>query len=138
MTKQRVLNFGLGSGDTGPWGALRPNNPCTDEEILFVAKLHSVVHLTVDSTGAEHLSTMGRYISLKGEGASGTRYTGAGGGSFHFQNPTPTTVFKSMESFRINAEGSNNNFFLMSTFHITVNANGELTGEHYSSKTECR
>ena len=47
------------------------------------------------------------------------------------------TTFTLTNSFQVVGPGPDNNFTVHLTSHFTVNANGEITSDHFSSSVEC-
>jgi hypothetical protein len=58
----------------------------------------------------------------------------------HFKSSFKNGQFNQtfVNNFRIIGQGPGNNFLLHETFHLTVNANGELTTIHDNFSVDCK
>ena len=110
-------------------------------EVVFLSgNLHSLFHLTVNGNNFKfkiHNQPQG----ISGTGlTTGDKYQGTGvtqetfGGSFVNGQFSDTFV----NNFRIIGQGRGNNFLVHETFHITFNANGELTAFVNNFRSECK
>ena len=97
------------------------------EPIQISGELHSVFHITVDGNGSFHLVAEGNWQGVTGIGLlTGTQYQGTDVSRFNV-NGTLGFETTSVVSSRMIGRGSTDNLLLQGTFHITVNANGEVT-----------
>ena len=113
---------------------------CTGEAVLVSGEAHLVGHITVNEGGG--FTTVAhsnlRDVSAVGQ-ASGTWYqvvttfnTSGHAGA------TPPTVLSSHLTVRVIAPVGQNDFVIRKVFHLTINANGELTALVSDFGTECR
>jgi len=115
-------------------------NPCNGENVLFTGDLHMLFAVTLDQNGGFHFN-----LHDNGQGISGT---GAGTGLKYqipmadhtglFEGGPLPAVVTITETFEMISQGSTQNFYLKSLFHITINANGILTVDNFSVDTACR
>jgi hypothetical protein len=100
--------------------------------------VHEVAHNTIDANGGFHLKLQ---LHIKGQGVgvdSGDKYVYNDLSNEHFNSTGPfNETFTS--TFKIIRQGSDTADDLNATalFHITVNANGEVTTEFERFEDEC-
>lgn len=116
--------------------------PCANdgagELVLLTGTLHVLTHVTIDDQGGLHVKQHFQPQGLSGVGlTTGDTYRGTGVTQTEF-NATAATEQTSINNFRIIGQGPDNNFLVHSTFHVTVNANGEVTTVVDNFSTECR
>lgn len=116
--------------------------PCANdgagELVLLTGTLHVLTHVTIDDQGGLHVKQHFQPQGLSGVGlTTGDTYRGTGVTQTEF-NATAATEQTSINNFRIIGQGRDNNFLVHSTFHVTVNANGEVTTVVDNFSTECR
>jgi hypothetical protein len=109
------------------------------ESVALSGNLHSVVHTTVNPNGFTsfwHNQPQG----ISGVGlTTGDKYQGTGvtrnrfGGSFVNGQYSDTYV----NNYRIFGQGPGNNFTLHETYHVTVNANGDVTADVENVTADC-
>jgi hypothetical protein len=105
------------------------------EFVSLSGTLHELIHVTIDANGAFHLKFLDQPQGVRGIGqTSGAVYRGTGG----TQSLSNTNPFTFVNNFRVIGPGPNNNFLVHEIFHITVNANGELTTNPVNFSAECR
>lgn len=108
------------------------------EVVLLSGDLHALFHFTDDGSGGFHVMSEFNPQGVSGTGlTSGDKYQGTGVTRFDFNAhalPFETTF---INNFRIIGEGSGNNLLIHATFHITVNANGEVTAVVTNFSAEC-
>ena len=99
------------------------------ETVVVSGNLHSLFHSTINGNNFK-IKIHNQPQGVSGLGlTSGDKYQGAGvtqetfGGSFVNGQFSDTFV----NSFRVIGQGPGNNFLEHQTFHITFNANGDLT-----------
>ena len=105
-------------------------NPCTDESVDSLVKIHIVLTSTANAnnvSGTFHLN-----FSVKGVGqTSGAIYTGSESDNETFNTSLENgrAVFPVVNRFNMTTAGGKNNWVVRVTGHITVNANGDVTAE---------
>lgn len=98
-----------------------------EEPIELSGQLHSVFHVTIDASGGVHVVGQTNPQGVTGIGlVTGTQYQGTGVSRFNF-NMQAGEEFTSVDSFKIIGRGTTDNLLVQGTFHVTVNANGEVT-----------
>lgn len=115
-------------------------NPCTDELVDSVVKIHIVLTSTANDNnvaGKFHLN-----FSLRGVGQeSGATYSGseADNETFNTSLQNGRAVFPVVNRFNMTTSGGGNNWVVRVLGQVTVNANGEVTAsfEREASET-CR
>ncbi len=109
-------------------------------EVVFLSgDLHSLFHFTDDGAGGFHVTVENNPQGVSGTGlTSGDKYQGTGVTREDFNSgPLPfNDTF--VNNFRIIGEGTGNNLLIHATFHITVNANGEVTAIVDNFMAECQ
>jgi hypothetical protein len=115
--------------------------PCADggagELVVLEGDLHLLLSITADGN---HLSikTHAQPQGITGTGLStGDKYQGTGVTQDHFTTGLGET-FTFVNNFRIIGEGPGNNFLVHETFHVTINANGEVTATVDNFSVECK
>lgn len=116
--------------------------PCANdgagELVVLTGTLHVLTHVTIDDQGGLHVKQHFQPQGLSGVGlTTGDTYRGTGVTQTEF-NATAATEQTSINNFRIIGQGRDNNFLVHSTFHVTVNANGEVTTVVDNFSAECR
>ncbi len=110
------------------------------EVVFLTGNLHSLFHSTTNGNNFK-IKIHNQPQGISGDGlTTGDKYQGTGvtqetfGGSFVNGQFTDTFV----NNFRIIGQGPGNNLLIHSTFHVTFNANGELTAfvDNFSSECE--
>ena len=118
--------------------------PCANngagEDVILNGELHVLITLTVNGnnfSGKDHFQPQG----LSGIGTvTGDKYQGTGvtqdqfGGSF--QNGQSEQSF--INNFRMIGQGPGNNFLVHENFHLTFNANGDVTAVHDNFSIDCK
>ena len=112
---------------------------CNGEPVFMSGELLLILHTTIDDRGGVHQEITLRARRLRGVGSeTGTQYRAAEGSHAHFYmdaDGAPWT-FTSAAILNLVSQGGSDNFKLKITFHITVNANGEVTVQE-NTFTEC-
>jgi hypothetical protein len=117
--------------------AIEDVHPCTGESILLEGQIRWVFHVTTDAAGGLHLATHSN-AHAAGTGADGTRY--------RFKDMAKSVMKLSgsaqlVEGFVLNhhviGQGGAADFRLRERFHLTVNANGEVTATFDESESSC-
>jgi hypothetical protein len=110
--------------------------------VLISGTLHVLIHQTISDAG--HLQFK---FHFQPQGVSGVGLTT--GDTYRATGVTQQTQtvdltdgapqeFTYINNFRIIGPGRDNNYLVHQTFHITVNANGELTSVVDNFSVECR
>ncbi len=110
------------------------------EDVYLSGDLHVVLHFTLDASGSgyhvdEHYQPQG----ITGVGmTSGVKYqaTGVTRSSENFRALPYSYTF--VNNFRLIGAGPGNNYLLHETFHLTINANGELTAVADNYGVDCK
>jgi len=113
--------------------------PCANrgagEVVSLAGTLHEVFHITFDAAGGIHLKIHDQPQGISGFGqTTGIRYQATG----VTQQQLSTNPFTFVNNFQIIGQGPGNNFRIHQVFHVTVNANGELTAFRDRASAECR
>jgi hypothetical protein len=118
-------------------------NPCAaggaGEDVVLDGVIHYVFNEVSSSSGNAVYKSMGNPQGLIGVGVdTGDVYRATGMTQGISTVKDTNDVYTSINSFHFIGPGPGSNFILHSTFHLTFNANGELTAyvDNYSS--ECR
>ena len=110
------------------------------ELVSLEGLLHVLVTLTINGnniSGKNQFQPQG----VSGVGLStGDRYQGTGVTQSFFKGSLQNGQFNQtfVNNFRIIGQGPGNNFLLHENFHLTVNANGEVTTVHDNFSVECK
>lgn len=108
------------------------------EVVVFEGNLHVLTALTVDNKGGFHLKTHAQPQGLSGVGlVTGDKYQ-ATGVTQDQTNVKAGQTYTYVNNFRMIGQGPGNNYTVHTTFHYTVNANGELTVVHDNTKIDCK
>ena len=100
--------------------------------------LHVLFSTTLDGSGGFHTYAHFQPQGVIGTGlTTGDQYQGTGVTQDHF-NGTVGSEFTFVDNFRIIGHGPGNNFLVHETFHVTVNANGEVTAFVDNFSFECK
>jgi hypothetical protein len=109
---------------TIPVEAIRSGD-CTGEDVLLSGRIHLVSHLQSDGSVVGHFN----YQGVSGVGlTSGTTYRASTVDNFRLTEPFPTDI-NSVRSFHLISRGSEDDLLVFALFHITVDANGNITAE---------
>ena len=109
--------------------------PCANggagEVISVSGPLHVLTHTTISNSGMAHVKQHFQPQGLSGEGfTTGDKYQGTGVTQEEFNvdlrdGAPQTDTF--INNFRMIGQGPDNNYLVHENFHVTVNANGEVT-----------
>jgi hypothetical protein len=118
--------------------------PCANDGAGEVVELAGPLHILISTTisgsgisGVAHFQPQG----ISGTGlVTGDSYRGTGVTMDQFRGSLVNGVFTAtlVNNFRIVGQGPGNNFLVHEIFHLTINANGELTVLHDIISIECR
>jgi hypothetical protein len=117
--------------------------PGSGEPIFLEGTLHTVAHTTTDPTGGFFVKLQ-FHIQGQGEGlSSGDKYVYNNMSNFNHNSPTGADLnITHTAAFRIIRQGSDtttDDLNARAVFHVTVNANGEVTAEFTGFEYEpCR
>jgi hypothetical protein len=118
--------------------------PCADggagEEVLLTGFLHVLITETTDANGVAHFMSHFQPMGIVGTGlTTDDMYRGTGVEKETTNNASPPPSEDTFVSnFRIIGQGPGNNFLLHQLFHVTVNANGEVTVEVDNLSVDCK
>jgi len=107
------------------------------ELVELTGTLHDLFHITADGNGGFHVKQHDNPQELAGPGlTTGAKYQGNGVTQQEFNAKAgETQTF--INNFRIIGQGPGNNFQLHENFHITINANGDLTASVDNFSADC-
>ena len=118
--------------------------PCANGGAGELVDLSGPLHILITSningnnvSGKSHFQPQG----LSGFGlTTGDSYQGTGVTQDHFKGSFNNGQFNQtfVNNFRILGQGPGNNFLLHENFHLTINANGELTTFHDNFSVDCK
>ena len=113
------------NGKFGPFG-IAVANPCNGEGVTGQFNAHVVVR----STGTDHF---GVHVNLKGrgQGTSGAKYEGKAVFNLSI-NTAAAQEATATFSLAFISQGNDDNFVVNAVFHITINANGDVTSLHFN------
>ena len=117
--------------------------PCalggTGEEVHLTGNLHELMHFTANANGGFQVDSHFQPQGLSGIGlTSGAKYQGTGVTSDSFKVSGLPYEETFINNFRIIGQGPGNNFLVHENFHVTVNANGEMTAFADNFRVECK
>jgi hypothetical protein len=113
-------------------------HPCSGEPVTLSGELQITERWVTDSEGGIHLSLRLVPLQVRGTGAS-QEFMAVGGSREHINElsgglpftDTFTTIFN-----LVSRDGSDN-FVAATTFHVTVNENGDITANVESERLQC-
>lgn len=118
--------------------------PCANggagEVVELTGPLHTLITTTISGSGISgvtHFQPQG----ISGTGlVTGDSYRGTGVTTDQFRGSLVNGVFTAtlVNNFRIVGQGPGNNFLVHEIFHLTINANSELTVLHDIISIECK
>lgn len=108
------------------------------ELVELSGDLHALFHVTLDGSGGFHAKSHFQPQGVSGTGlTTGDKYQGTGVTQDQF-NGKVGFEFTFVNNFRIIGQGPGNNFLVHENFHVTVNANGEVTAFVDNFRVECK
>ncbi len=117
----------------GPQG-----NPCTGEVVFITGTVLLVIHETENAGGGTRRIVHANFQGVQGVSETGTRYVQAvASNEIEGGNDQGQSNFTFVDRTRLVSQTSTDNFLASLTFHVTTNANGEVTAEHEFSDAEC-
>jgi hypothetical protein len=118
--------------------------PCANDgagELVHLSgPLHVLITFTINGnnvSGKTHFQPQG----VSGVGlTTGDKYQGTGVTQDKFKDSLQNDQFEEtfIDNFRLIGQGPGNNFLSHETFHVTINANGDVTVVHDNLSIECR
>lgn len=114
--------------------------PCVPEDVLIQGNLHILVTQTVNQNGSVHYKFHYQPQGVTGIGSvTGTVYhaTGVTQGHTNINSGLPY-VDTYVNNFRIIGQGPGANYLVHNVFHVTVNANGEVTAFVDITSVDCK
>jgi hypothetical protein len=108
------------------------------ELVVLEGNLHGLITVTEN---ANHLSIKTHFQpqGISGTGlTTGDKYQATGVTQDHFKIGIGAETFTFVNNFRIIGQGPGNNFLVHQTFHLTFNANGQLTATVDNFSVECK
>lgn len=109
------------------------------EEVHLTGNLHELLHFTLNANGGYQVESHFQPQGVSGVGlTSGVKYQGTGVTRDHFKISGLPWEQTFVNNFRIIGQGKGNNFLVHENFHVTVNANGEMTAFADNFRVECR
>lgn len=113
-------------------------NQGTGEIVDLNGKLHLLFNVTIDNRGGGHMVQHAQPQNLSGVGlTTGDKYRGTGA-TLYRSNFVVGQVWTFVNNYRMIGAGPGNNYLAHTTFHYTVNANGEVTAWHDNTRFECK
>jgi hypothetical protein len=108
------------------------------ESVQLSGTMHSLYHYTIDANGGVHIKWHNQPQNLTGVGlTTGDKYQGTGV-TQDVGNTKVGETYTYVNNFRMIGQGPGNNYLVHETYHITINANGELTASVDNYKVECK
>jgi len=114
-------------------------NECTDELILFNGRGHAQYQLVIDSAGGVHYKGFSK-VHLVGIGeSSGIEYIGNATDNWQWDDEilTPEAEAHETATAVVISKGKETNLIMHWRYHITINANGEVTVGFDELKIKC-
>jgi hypothetical protein len=131
----------LSAGSSSALGATSTDVPlyflrsadCTSEVVEINGTIHFVNQTQADGTVIGHFN----YQNVRGLGlTSGSTYQVSAVDHVRLSAPFPSSI-SSVRSFQLISRGSSSNLLVTVLYHITVNANGEVTVSIDDLNTQC-
>lgn len=108
------------------------------EEVHLTGYLHVTFSQTFDNAGGVHVKFHVNPQGISGTGLiTGDQYRGTGVSQDQF-NAKVGEEYTFINNFNIIGQGPGNNALVHENFHITIDANGNLTAWVENSHSECR
>ena len=117
--------------------------PCLEEPIVADGTLHEVRHVTLDDSGGRHVRTLFNVQVPKFSAVgvfSGTEYLFTGPGHFEINDDNlanPPRVRTFFDVYHLIGPGGATNILARFMFHITINAEGEVTALIDTANIQC-
>jgi hypothetical protein len=108
------------------------------ETVSLSGDLHVLLRLTIGNSGGIHLGSHFQPEGVSGLGqTTGDKYQATGVAQEEF-NATIGAEETFMHNLRVIGQGNGNNFLIHEFFHVTVNANGDVTAFVDNQSVDCR
>ena len=112
-------------------------NDCTEEWVDFHGYVHEALKVTDDGNGGFHISNHINYRDVTGTGEnSGDNYRVTGAYNINV-NLKAGVEFTEVHNGQIIRPGKGGNFLVHFTYHMTANANGEVTSYVDNIEIKC-
>ena len=111
------------------------------EPVRLTGDMHALFLYTIDENGGRHVASHFQPMGITGYGeVTGDKYqaTGVTRHDWNLQPAAYPVVYTLVNNFRVVGPGPGNNFLVHETYHITLNANGEVTAELDNFRGECK
>lgn len=113
------------------------------EFVRLSGDMHQLILDTSDANGGRHVATQSQPMGITGYGEiTGDKYQGAGvtRHQYNFQSPPDfyPLEFTDVNNFLLIGPGQGNNLLVHETYHMTINANAEVTVELLTIRLECK
>lgn len=116
-----------------PLHAIRSND-CTGEQVEITGTIHLVYHVQPGGDQMGHFN----YQNTRAVGlTSGDSFRVSSTDQIHLRAPFPSDV-TAVSSFHLISQGQGDNLLVHVLYHITVNAQGDVTTEIMDLTTQCR
>ena len=117
--------------------------PCANggvgEDVALDGFLHTLITETIDRNGVRHTTTHFQPMGIAGTGLiTVDTYQATGVTEERVNGTSPPFEVTFVNNFRIIGQGSGNNLLIQEVFHLTVNANGELTVSFDHLSEDCK
>lgn len=115
--------------------------PCANggagEAVESRGTIHRVIHITQNANGF-HLTLHANPQDVTGTGlTTGDTYQTRGTFNAHENDLIPGVTETIRDAFKLVGPGPDNNYSLVTTIHLTINANGEISQESEDFSIEC-
>jgi hypothetical protein len=108
------------------------------EVVELTGELHDLFHITGDAAGGFYVKDQDNPQGVTGTGqTTGDKYQGTGVTVNEFTTK-PGFQDTSINNFRIIGQGPGDDLLVHDTFHITMNAEGEVISFHDDFSAECK
>jgi hypothetical protein len=113
---------------------------CTGETVDISGTLEVREHVHTDAAGGVHGVVQATFRQITGLSGSGTRYRLVGGatGVINTNGPSAQAVSHQVDVFNLISQGSAPNLVFVAVFHITFDANNNITADFTNLNIECR
>ena len=114
-------------------------NECTGEPILVYGTVHLLVTQTIDAAGGQHIHSAVDYQGVNALGLiTGTTYVVPGAGSAIINETSGAGEATIQTRAQFIAPGEQNSFYAEQQYHLTIDANGDVTVSYYDVVFSCR
>lgn len=109
-------------------------NPCTGETVTFTqGSFQIVAREGEDSSGGLHVITEANAQGIEGVSDTGTPYRVSGGfwAELNDNGANAQQVFTVTDVLNLTSRGSGDNLAVQTAFHLTLDADGDVTSLHF-------